>query len=438
VIQLKNAYDSHVHWLATGAWARRLNLKSLKSAEDILKIKHKPEHKRGDWLLGFGWDQNTWADQNFPTRELLDRAFPGVPVFFSRADGHAFWVSTVALKRADLFHKNAQAPEGGKILKGEDGYPSGVLIDLAGSAVENLIPKADINECIRDLKAAIEIFNQAGFTHIRDMSCDEAQWNASVTLYDRGELSLAVEQCFSADHPNDFHKALNLALRARQKYPKLIRPHAVKIYFDGALGSEGALLSKPYPSGSGQGLQLLERIALKDMIREVWQHNFAVAVHAIGDEACHQVASVAHELWEMGEDGDLHIEHAQVMRPETIQLLKGRRAFCHMQPCHFLSDQFWLKEKLGTLYEYAFPWRALEDLEIRFDFGSDSPIEVPSIKNNVEALKEAASHDIQNIKKPWANYHSHPDTTWTPNTFTEFSQDFKVQRVSFFGKELLQ
>jgi predicted amidohydrolase YtcJ len=439
--KLENCYDSHLHWQATGMFAHNLKLHELTSPEDLKKIKIEKSHMRGEWLTGWGWDQHKFADEKFPDRLSLDAIYPGVPVALTRVDGHAFWLSTEALKRAGLFYPNPEQPEGGHIYLDESGYPTGVLIDLAFTPVEKIIPKITPTQVRADLLKGIEILNRAGFTHIRDMSCDEVQWNEACRLADQNLLTMAIEQNFSADDPNNFAKTLNLARHAKKNHPRLLRPSAIKIYYDGALGSEGAYLSQPYQSGSGRGVVFLERIQLKEMIQATWDCNFDLAIHTIGDEAAHQVVVVANELWELGETGRLHLEHAEMLRPETVALLKNKNAICHMQPCHWLSDRKWLREKLGPLFQYVFPWAALEEAGVPFDFGSDSPIELPILLATREGLEDSAKNGVPPLKQNWLKYHSHADKKWTPNTFTEFdlSADLTAppKRVVFEGKDLL-
>ena len=60
--KLVNAYDSHVHWQATGAFSTRLDLSALKSS-DISKLKPEKRQYRSEWLLGFGWDENLWKEK---------------------------------------------------------------------------------------------------------------------------------------------------------------------------------------------------------------------------------------------------------------------------------------------------------------------------------------------------------------------------------------
>lgn len=435
--RLSNCYDSHVHWLATGEVSERLNLHDLKSSEGINQLKVDVHHWRGDWLLGFGWDQNHWLHGEFPKAKTLDQVFGREkPVAFSRADGHALWVNTAALELAGLLDGRQPDPQGGRIMRDENGAPTGVLIDSAMKFIDALIPARTPTDTRRALLKGMQIFNRAGFTHIRDLSCSPMQWQESLKLEKSGLLTLAVEQFFSVEEGQSFESALHLAMEARRFKTSRLRPMGVKVFVDGALGSEGAWLSCAYHSGSGHGLQLFEMGELKGMMRDTWAQNLDIAVHVIGDEAAHQTVLAFHELKGEAVSGRLHLEHAELLRTETVELMKKQNIFCHLQPCHWLSDKVWLKEKIGDLHQYAFPWRALQDANVDFDFGSDSPIERPSLIDNLKAIEISASQGIPKLLGDPLKYHCHSDSAWVANTYTVFADGVPTE-VVFNGQHLV-
>jgi predicted amidohydrolase YtcJ len=439
---VSNCYDSHVHWLATGQVATSWRLHHLKSALDISRETLKPSYFRGEWLVGFGWDNNLWPGGEFPHRSALDKLFPNFPVALSRADGHAVWVNSVALQRLGMLgakgREKGYIPPvvGGRIVLDDSGSPTGILIDLAKSLVDALIPHINRQQVKSFLLKGMQEFNRAGITHIRDMSCSEEQWTEVVHLAEAELLTMAVEQTFSAENPNDFEAALDLAIRARRQNLALVRAQSIKIYCDGALGSEGALLSCDYQSGSGRGLELLSKSDLQGFMHLAWESGFDLAVHTIGDEAAHRVILAAQGVWEKGIKGKLHLEHAQMLRPETIFQMPVDSVTCHLQPCHWLSDRKWLRKKLGSLYPHAFPWRALQEAGIPFFFGSDSPIEKPSIQNTLLALEESPHEGIPKLFGDPLLYHSHPDGTWVPSCFSQFTNGIPTS-VVFKGVHLI-
>ncbi len=120
----------------------------------------------------------------------------------SRCDGHALWCNSEALKRAGLMGGHSPSePKGGRVERDESGVPTGLLIDQAAELVENLIPQPTAFEVRRHLLEGIYRFNQAGYTHIRDMTCDETQWNEALKIDRTGLLTLAVEEYFWVKGP---------------------------------------------------------------------------------------------------------------------------------------------------------------------------------------------------------------------------------------------
>lgn len=436
-INITNCYDSHVHWLATGEAAFRLDLRELMSAESVDELEVTSNHYCEDWLMGFGWDQHKWLKPTLPTRHILDQVFGAKPVVFARADGHALWLSTEALKRAGLFYKNPTGPEGGQIVLGDDLLPAGVVYENAADAVRKVIPSINAQQMRSRLLSGAQTFNQAGFTHIRDMGGSSEQWSAMRSLEDTNELSLCVNQFFVVDAKKSFHQALREALLARKDQGSLTRAMGVKVFLDGSLGSETAFLSQSYSSGSGHGLCLLERFTLKEIMIETWSAGLELAVHAIGDEAFHMLAQLARELWDRGEIGVLHIEHGQLARPESIALLDPLQTQIHMQPCHWLTDKLWLKEKVGSLFAHAFPWRAFEKASLPVFFGSDSPIESSSFIHNLKAVKDAAQNGITKFEQDFAIFHSLPALQSKAHGKTVF-KDGRIESVSFNDRIIFQ
>src|SRR5690606_5545110 len=71
----------------------------VRSLADALDAVHRAAVARGDRagagpLLGFGWDELSWPEGRPPTREELDRAADGAPVYLARVDVHSAVVST--------------------------------------------------------------------------------------------------------------------------------------------------------------------------------------------------------------------------------------------------------------------------------------------------------------------------------------------------------
>ena len=88
--------DAHGHIVGLGLALTRVDLVGTRSKQEILERLRAFERDlpAGEWLVGRGWDQNDWPEQEFPTVADLDTAFPERPVWLGRVDGHAGWVNS--------------------------------------------------------------------------------------------------------------------------------------------------------------------------------------------------------------------------------------------------------------------------------------------------------------------------------------------------------
>ncbi len=438
--KIPRCYDSHLHLLGTGLMQKGLRLFDLQKPEDIRNLKIEKHHFRGQWLVGFGWDQTKWPGHQWPTKEILDQVFPDFPVAFSRADGHATWLNSKALEIAGFLNKTEAerpTPAGGVIQRDHNGYPTGVFAELAKIEVEMLIPHYTREQNLDFLKEAVRYFNSRGYSHIRDMSGFIEQWNLLRELDLQAELTLYIDENFTCENLVDFERALKEAKLARQTETPHLKARGIKFYFDGSLGSQGAFLSQFYPGTSNKGLTLWDLKEVEQVFERTWKEGFEVCVHTIGDQAAHLILQTAVKVkHEKNISGVVNIEHAEVVRPETIQLMKEFETICHVQPCHWLTDRRWLKEQLGSLYAYAFPWQALQNNGIIMQWGSDSPIEEASVANNWKALTESVKEGIPALKGELLANHTHRDSQWGGQCYSVF-ENGELKEFVFDGRRLI-
>lgn len=426
IITIPRCYDSHVHWLGTGSIINIIDLSKITSLNDFCqKAPHWNRPNRGQWIVGFGWDNSLWTDRFQPHHKILDAFFPDYPVSFIRADGHSTWINKKAMTLLGLEKANISAFEsGGRVEIDHHGLPTGVMIDGAKDFIDQLIPPPSRSEMKSYLLQGMDVFLKAGFTHIRDVGGSHTHWELASEIHREGRLKLYVEMFFNLDDVNQLNERINQIIACRSILSDFLRVGGLKFYYDGALGSDGALLSQNYAGQNHCGLRVFALSKIEEIMHRCWEQNIPVAIHTLGDEAVHQVVQVAHGLKAKGLDGKLNLEHCELVRDETISLMKSLNVHCHLQPSHFLSDRRWLKEKLGTLYQYCFPWKKLIDAGIAVSFGSDSPIEVPSLIRTRMALQQASQEGI--ALPPLAEpllLHSHPDVSWGPDCVTKVNHE---------------
>lgn len=434
---INNCFDSHVHFWATGQVELGLKLNHLTDINELKHIKLKPQYFRDHWLVGFGWDDKKWVSPVLPNIAWLDQLFPDFPVFLSRIDGHSSWINTKAIEELKKKGMNFDThPVGGLIQRDQNQKLTGVLQDQAHIQALLLLPSFSEIQHKDFLTESQKIFNRGGFTHVRDLSLNQNQWQILTKMSDKRGLTICLEGFVTLEKLQDFEQALNQVNWMKQHPNPHLRILGVKAFVDGSLGSQTAFISQNYIQSDQKGLLIWNKIEIEILLRKAWTQNLEVALHTIGDESLHQIILAARQVASEGILGRLHLEHAQLMRPETVNLMKPLHITCHLQPCHWLSDSNWLNQVIPKpLQSYLFSWELLRKNKIPFYFGSDSPIEPSRLLLTEKALIESAQNGIPELGESWLKHHQHPDLKWLPS-WTEFTAD-EVKQVYFNGEPIL-
>ena len=343
----------------------------------------------GSWIRGVGWKQDEWREQRLPTAASLSAAVPEHPVALARADSHALWVNSLALRRAGIA-RGTQDPEGGLIVRDLAGNPTGVLVDNAMQRVFQAMPRptpADVEtQLLRGLKALTAV----GLTAVHDAGVDADTLEVYRKLAEERRLPVRVYAMLDGQQPLD-KLAAHMDTWRRTPEVGRLTVRAVKMFADGALGSRGAKLFEPYSDDPGNsGLWLTEPDELRRRIAIVAEAGFQPCVHAIGDAACAEVLSAYASLPRLRKLRP-RIEHLQVLRARDVPLLRASGAVASMQPSHATSDALWAEARLGRGTERqkgAYAWRQAADGGATLAFGSDFPIESidprPGLRSAVE------------------------------------------------------
>jgi hypothetical protein len=371
--------DAHGHLAGLGGALSGVRLESTASRDEVLaRVASAPTTAwQGDWLIGRGWDQNDWPEKSFPGRAELDAKLPKTPVALERIDGHALWVNSEALRRAKIT-KETPDPAGGRILRGPDGEPTGILVDNAMDLVLAVLPQATDAQLEARLAAALARCAEVGLTGVHDAGMDLRTFRLMRRWDEEGRLPLRIYAM--ADGQGADRETY---LREGPFQGRMLTLRSVKLLVDGALGSRGAALHAPYSDEPGhRGLLLLKPEEYEARVKAFMARGFQVATHAIGDRANTLVLETL--LRQSEATGTRHlrhrVEHAQVMRLEDISRLGPSGIVASMQPTHATSDMPWAEARVGPeRIQGAYAWRALKEAGAPLAFGSDFPVERPDV-----------------------------------------------------------
>lgn len=399
---LPGLIDGHGHVLGLGFSALQLDLVGTSSLEDLqqrLKA-YAAAHPDSRWIVGRGWNQELWPVKNFPTAADLDAVVPDRPVVLERVDGHAVVANSAAIKAAGV-SASTQAPSGGRI-------ENGLFVDNAIELVTKAIPDSTPAEYDQALAKAQDILLSYGVTGVGSMSTGLADWNAMKRAGEAGKLQVRLmvyadelKLLPQVPHPTDW------------LYGDRLRMVGIKFYADGALGSRGAWLKKPYADKpETSGLQFHSDAEMLKLADTAASNGFQIATHAIGDAANAQVISVYEQMSKKyGTNRRWRIEHFQIVDPADIPRLKPAGIIASMQPTHQTSDRLMAEKRLGPdQLAGAYAWQTVEKLGIPLAFGTDFPVES---SNPFPGLAAAISRQDINGQPPGG---------WIPSERLSFAQ----------------
>jgi predicted amidohydrolase YtcJ len=358
--------DAHVHFLEWSLAGRRIDLSDAATPSEAFSLVAAAARGEtpGAWVVGRGLREAEWRDRPFD-REALDAAAGGRPCVLLAHDHHTLWASSAAL---------AAVPSNGLpvVERGADGRPSGVLREDAAFALAQAVPKptgADADEVVR---AGIRQAHTVGVTAVHDFQ-QRGGLGAWQRLHADRRLDLRVWKSLPAATLDD---VLELEL-AGGFGDDWLRLGPVKAFADGTLGSRTASLLAPDDLG-GQGLELLGRDELAELVHRAAGGGLDVAVHAIGDRANRTVLDALEDTREAWQPRGLRprIEHAQLVDPADTGRFASLGVTASVQPSHYSSDrptalEVWGAERLQHAYAYA----DLAGAGAVLCAGSDAPIE---------------------------------------------------------------
>ena len=132
--------DGHSHFVSAGLMAATQidlssppvgGVKNIAEIKELIRAKA-AETPKGEWILGFGYDDTGLEDKRHPLASDIDEAAPEHPVLLRHVSGHLSSCNSLALAKAN-YTKDTPDPVGGVIRRDEHGNPNGVLEEPPGA-----------------------------------------------------------------------------------------------------------------------------------------------------------------------------------------------------------------------------------------------------------------------------------------------------------------
>lgn len=403
--------EGHGHFLWLGYQQMNVDLLDTKSYREVVDsvAERIAETPAGQWIEGRGWHQEKWTDQpeetvkGFPTHNALSAISPNHPVVLDHASGHAILANAKAMAIAGITDDTPN-PEGGTIIRDSLGQATGVFEENAERLIKDKLEEWKNNkpksERKADFRKAVQLAGeqcwQHGITSFHDAASDFDMLTQLKELEATDSLPIRL-YCFLFEPWSKLEPVLADWKKIDPEGFLTIR--AIKQFYDGALGSRGALLTEPYSDDPGNfGHLTLDTSDFKAISEAAAELGFQLNTHAIGDSANHEVIDVYATSYRMHPDREhrWRIEHAQHLLPTDIPRFAEIGIIASMQSIHCISDAVYVPVRLGDqrAANGAYLWRSLLDSGAVVMEGTDVPVErINPFTNMYAAITRSSKAD---------------------------------------------
>jgi predicted amidohydrolase YtcJ len=355
--------DSHIHLFAFGQQLlTQADLVGTTTLDQILSRLSDLASRGGGWILGWGFDQDKLTPRRFPTRADLDRVSKDRPILISRICGHAAVVNSAALALISPAERAA----------GDE--TAGLYTETDIDAFYRRIPPMDETEMERAVLAACDVALRTGITSVQTLLDTPEQMIAYSRLHAAGKLPIRV----TAMPPYAAVEKLHAHGIRTGFGDAFLRFGAAKLFSDGSLGAQTALLAEPYADRpSTRGLRIYDPADLKAKAADAQRKGFQLAIHAIGDQAVRETLD-AIEFALAGESNQQHrhrVEHVSLCPPDCLERMTARRIVAVLQP-QFVRSDSWTPDRIGPRrVAWAYPFKSLLSAGVPIALSSDCPVE---------------------------------------------------------------
>jgi len=277
----------------------------------------------GEWIIGYGYDQETLAENRHITKFDLDAHFPRHNVMLIHVSSHGAVLNSAALAWAGV-DATTPTPEGGVISREPaTGEPTGLLMETAYIfLVANKMPRADQEGRLQLLDAALQMYAAHGYTHAQDGFSTITDLDFYQAAAARGLLYLDVAALGSFLEFGDW--------AGNAKYPTGtynggVKIAGMKILQDGSPQGRTAYMSEPYLLGGPDGQQdwcgepttPFESFAA--VVQKGVDAGVQLFVHANGDAAIDDVINALKLTGTTAADDRRSVViHSQFQRPDQL------------------------------------------------------------------------------------------------------------------------
>ena len=370
--------DSHIHVADFGrvlTWVDLWDVRSINELQARLNT-YVQKTPKGNWIIGRGWEQNSFAENRLPTCYDLDVVSPDNPVILYQRYGQMAIVNRNAMEIAGLT-KQTVAFGDNIDRKQEIGQLTGILRGDATNSVWKFIPTMTKEELIEAVVSAIEKIMSAGITSVCWIVFSSDELSIIKQLNEQNKLPISVYVIV----PVELIDSELISALSKDSSNSTVKVSGAVIFADGYLSSKTAAMFEPYSDCSNSnGTLLYTQKEMNMLAGKIRKANLQLNIHAAGDKAVDMaltaIEKTSKEPFE--KDSRSRIEQAAVLNQRLIKRIKNNNVIVSVQPCVMDSEfRVWsASERLGSeRARWLYPLKTLVSSGIKVIGGSDCPME---------------------------------------------------------------
>lgn len=371
--------DAHMHPVMLADFRKKITAMppEINSIEDLVEaVRNRREQQApGEWIEGWGYDEQGLLERRSPTRYDLDRGCSDSPVSIMRTCAHIRCVNSMALKLAGI-DRNTPDPPGGEIERDENGEPTGVLKENARNLIAPLMPQESVEQHVDNLLELGEVLTSQGITTICDMGNLDDSDNIPVyeTAAEKGfhqRVGVYYMWDFFADN-KDFRIPEERYDRSRQIFAA-----GLKLIGDGSISGRTAWMNRPYFGSENEyGISVCSDHLVETAIAFCKKNHCQLSMHAMGGRAISRMIDRAcmEDPWTSPEIPYVRVEHVTDPSEESIRKAAEHGISFVSQPIFPYAESKSYLSNLGEEWmKQCYPYKKMVDAGVTLGFSTDAP-----------------------------------------------------------------
>lgn len=379
--------DAHGHFPGTGISVISANLSSppvgnittIPQLQDRLR-ERLAKKEPGQWVTGFGYDDTLLAEHRHPTRQELDAVSTEHPIYITHVSGHMGVGNSLALEQSG-FTRDTPNPEGGVIVKDENGELTGLLEETASQALAFKTLDISAMEFYELLNTAVDDYASKGVTTAQSGAVDPMMLKGLYGVSQLGLIPFRLELWPMYDKLGE--QILSGELNLDDYTSDKVRSKAVKIVADGSIQGFTGYLSHPYHEPfrgdeDYRGYPNVSREKLTDWVERFHSAGIQMAIHGNGDASIDDIIYAFNQAQKKHPVADprMILIHSQMARDDQLDEMKR----LGITPSFFSAHTYYWGDRHRDIFmgpERAMrmsPSHSAQERDLRFSVHLDSPV----------------------------------------------------------------